>query len=249
VFDAYTVRARLAPAVAAVLPALAMLGVAFLGGDDVSKIPFIVIGAAGLVVTGLVRDRGRALEPGLWRSWDGAPTTQRLRWAGALDKAAVAARHEQLQQLTGRQLPDGAAEASDPPGADARYAEAVGILRQRTRDPDKFRVLFSENCDYGFRRNSLGLKAFALPLAVLAGLASAAVLVEGVGESGFDAGRWILALVVSVVLAGYWALIVKPQWVHRSAERYTDRLFEELAGLTAPGSGVPGANVGPRERS
>jgi hypothetical protein len=246
VFDAYTVRARLAPAVVAVLPALAMLGLAFVGGDEVSTIPFIILGAAGLVVTGLVRDRGRDLEPGLWRSWGGAPTTQRLRWAGAPDMTAVAGRHEQLRQLTGRRLPDAAEEASDPTAADACYAEAVGILRQRTRDPDKFRVLFSENCDYGFRRNSLGLKPFALPVAVLAGLASAAVLAEGVGESGFDAGRWILTLVVSVVLAGYWALIVRPQWVHRSAERYTDRLVEELAGLTAPGGGT---NFGPSERS
>ena len=46
----------------------------------VSVVPWESVTVHGIVVCGLVRAAGRRLEPALWASWGGAPTTRRLRF-------------------------------------------------------------------------------------------------------------------------------------------------------------------------
>jgi hypothetical protein len=233
VFDAYEIRARLLPAIVAALPALVMLGLGALASEDLAQLPLVILGAAGTVIAIVVRDRGRNLEPGLFRLWGGAPTTQRLRYEGSENPTLVARRHAQLERLIGWDLPDEAQEQLDSNAADKRYDEAVRVLRERVRSDRKtFPLVFAENCGYGFRRNSLGLRPFAVAIAACAGLISAAVLLAGIGDQNFDTRRWALALMLAALLGSYWLMVVKPSWVRRAADLYADRLFEALAGLT-----------------
>jgi hypothetical protein len=73
--------------------------------------------------------------------------------------------HERLSPLLSHPSPTAAEEAADPHAADRRYREAVGALRERTRDRSRFGLLLAENIDYGFRRNCLGLRPYALIVA------------------------------------------------------------------------------------
>lgn len=68
-----------------------------------------------------------------------APHAVVLRW------------HRQLEALTEDPLPDEATEAADWDGADVFYDIAIGVLRERTRNPGTFPLVAAENAGYGFR--------------------------------------------------------------------------------------------------
>jgi len=89
-----------------------------------------------------------------------------------------------------------------------------------------------ENCNYGFRRNMLGLRPWGMSvslltvLAVLAGLATTLV-----GISKFSEGILALAAVVAVIAFVIWWRAVTRDWVKRVAETYAERLFEATESL------------------
>jgi hypothetical protein len=127
--------------------------------------------------------------------------------------------------VTGRALPSAAREAENPVGADREYEEAISILRERTRDSKRFRLLFNENADYGFRRNSLAIRRLALGVALV-------VLVLSLALLGFgDWRRWAISAGISFACAVYWWRIVRPEWVRDAAEAYADRLLATVDAL------------------
>src|SRR4051794_35638489 len=150
--DAYTRKARLAPAALAALPAAALLGGGLLTPTRASSVLAMAFGGVGILICGLVRDAGLRLQPALWASWGGPPTTRRLRWRDAENPAAVQRLHERLNPLLSHRLPTAAQERKDPVDADRRYDEAVATLRTRTRDPARYGLVLAENMEYGFRR-------------------------------------------------------------------------------------------------
>jgi hypothetical protein len=227
--DAYTRRARLAPALLAAFPVLTALVASARSPQTTVRLIGLAGGAVGLVVCGMTRDRGRRLEPDLWASWGGSPTLRRLRWHNAPDTDAVHRLHQRLNTLLDEPLPDAAAEASDPDAADGRYDEAVTALRERTRDPARFRLVFAENTEYGFRRNSLGLRPLAIGIATLV-LALSLTLAIGV-NSHRAWTRWGVTAAVTAGTLGFWWRIVTPAWVRTAAELYADRLLEALETL------------------
>jgi hypothetical protein len=130
-------------------------------------------------------------------------------------------------------LPDARAEREDPAAADRRYDEAVAVLRERTRDKSHFRLVFAENMEYGFRRNALGLRPFALIIACIALVLSATLLVWGHGDQAGRWSRWGISAAISSASLFYWWRIVNPEWVRRPAELYADRLLEAVESLRA----------------
>lgn len=64
-------------------------------------------------------------------------------------------------------LPTREQEETDTKGADSVYESATKWLREKTRDKKKFRLLFTDNINYGFARNLLGMKGVGLTTAVL----------------------------------------------------------------------------------
>src|SRR5437016_2310437 len=80
VHEAYSIKARWSPVFLAVLPPL-ILCFALVPGLPAWNKLWPLLGAAGVVilVDQLGRDRGKRLEPALWASWGGAPTTAALR--------------------------------------------------------------------------------------------------------------------------------------------------------------------------
>jgi hypothetical protein len=223
--DTYTRRARVAPAVIACLPAMLLVGVSIIDLNTAGSAVGVIVGTCGIVVSSLVRGEGLRIQPDLWRSWGGPPTTQRLRWNGN-DSEVVARRHRHIEVVTGGALPSITEENEDPDRADRRYANSVEVLREKTRGP-QFAPLASENAEYGFRRNCLGIRRFAVGLALVVAVASIGlILLDGSGRFWADAG-------VAFASAFSWWRFVTLGWVRSAAERYADRLLEAAAGLSA----------------
>jgi hypothetical protein len=232
-FDAYTRRARLAPALVASFPALALIGVSLTAADQALRAGGTIIGALGLVVCGLVRDRGRQIQEDLWEGWGGSPTLTRLRWRGVENSGQTERLHEKLSAILGRALPTEGEERADPVEADRHYDEAVAALRHRTIRRASFPLVFEENCEYGFRRNSLGLKNIAQAVSLASLVASGVLLFLAEGSFGSRVSRWGLSGGASLVMLLYWTFLVNERWVRRAAETYADRLFEALEGLAS----------------
>jgi hypothetical protein len=233
VFDRYSRTARLAPAILAGLPALAVLVAGISSASTALRVAGVLGGCVGLVVVAFVRDRGRNVQVSLWRNWGGPPSTRRLLWRDGT-AADIARLHERVECATGVTLPDAAEEEHDPVEADARYDEAVEALRALTRDSERFKLVFEENVNYGWRRNCYGLRPVAIIIAALALVATACVLVFAGGTSVSRAGRWVPALVISVLALVWWTFVVTEGWVRSAAELYADRLFEATHTLAAP---------------
>jgi len=236
-FDAYSRKARLYPGLLVVLPFLLYLLVQLPIAPAPDQRPswfsllWPVLVTAGLpfLLTNVVRSRGKATQKQLLLDWDGFPTTQALRHLDPGSPQRREHRHRRLQKLLSVDLPTATEEAQDPAAADQHYAIAVDQLITRVRaQPDVSPLVQEENAQYGFRRNLLGVKPYALAVLALC-LVADLVLIIGVLPGG-ALNRLLTGLVMAVHAAALlgWLAQVRPPWVREAADDYTTRLFAAL---------------------
>lgn len=235
--DAYSIRARWAPVFLVMLPPL-ILCLSLIPGLSAWNKLWPLLGAASVVilVDQIGRDGGRRLQPALWDSWGGAPTTSALRHRDAPNPVLLARRHERIAAIVGKALPTADEERVDPAGADHVYETAIVALIARTRGRRKeYPLIFTENCNYGFRRNMLGLRPWGRTLAAATGIFALAAIVGRL--AGFAALINIpivltgIALLVSAAATAVWWRVVTPDWVHPVAQAYSERLLEAVETL------------------
>ena len=229
--DRYAWTARVAPAILVVLPLWLVLA-AF--PSSRGSMPSILVGSVGgaalmILAAQWAGDAGRRRERGLYRQWGGPPTTRLLRHrTSSLPRPTLARYHAKLGDLLGDPLPSPEGEAADPRAADDRYAAGVGILRERTRISDRFPALNAALADYGFRRNTWGLRP--------AGLSTSLVGVLGCGlaasrQTSDAAAVPAVLAVASAALFVVWWRLVQPSWIRRGADSYAHRLLGALDSL------------------
>jgi hypothetical protein len=222
--DAYTWRARVAPVLLVISPAFVLMVTTAAAQFKAAFTSASVVALLTLVAAQVGRDGGRELQPALWQKWGGAPTLRLLRFSGGEPAKRVERRHASIEVATGHRLPTAAEEAADPSAADVEYEDALTVLRNLTRDEAEHKLVFAENVNYGFRRNTLGLRPWGIASAVL-------VLAIAVGvfllshKTASDrlaavgpAGMWA---VLSLVFFGF---IVSDEWVRLPADAYAERL-------------------------
>ncbi len=222
--DRYTFEARFVPFVVVASPPI-VTAICCAGSNPGLAIGGVVVACIVIAGSQLARDPGKRLEPELWASWDGAPTTQMLRFRGAENQAEVDRRHVTVEKVTGRPMPTRDVEENDPDLADSQYEAAVGTLRELTRDRKDFHLVAAENANYGFRRNLLGLRPFGIVAALATLVASVAIVLfsdTSPDDRFLTAGVPALwALLVLLALVG----IVTRSWVRVAADAYAERLF------------------------
>ena len=229
-FDEYTRRARYLPMLIVLMPcALPAIVFAARFSTFASALvgPLIALGLPyWLAQAG--RDLGKRKEPELYALWGGKPSTVKLRYRDNTINSHTKARYH----ANGRTLmptisfPTPIEETTDPLAADSIYEALGDILRERTRDTKKYRLVFEELMNYGFRRNLWGWKPLGIAL-------SSTVLVVLSGLMIWDAhtGRTSAALSVATTLVNagilaFWLLWANPAWVKIGADAYADRLLE-----------------------
>jgi hypothetical protein len=229
-FDAYTMKARLVPAIIAGAPAFAFAAIFVSWGRF--GLTHAIAGTALTVLfaafADVARRRGKAIEPKLIERMSGLPTTTTLRHRDdTYDADTKAGFHAFIAAKLGKPAPTAAEEAADPAAADKYYARGATWLRENTRDPKKFDILLNENISYGFRRNLLGLK---LPGFLLNAVIVAACL--GIFwyrwpvdlSNGFD-GKLLAVIVIAILHALYLALFVTEAGVFEAARTYARQLL------------------------
>lgn len=234
VTNAYERKARLFPALLALVPVLVL--VVELYGIELK----VEAGFIGLLATfgifylaaSVVRELGKRLENSLFDEWGGKPTTQMLRHRDkTIDPVTKARYHTFLAKHLGVNFPSMADEEADPIAADNTYQSGIKWLLDRTRDTKTFNLLFQENIAFGFIRNCLGLKPFAIAIAVSTffwPLFTYAVItrcgVELDAFKGFPNGAWV-SLAISLLMLAVWIFFLTKRTAKTAAFGYADMLL------------------------
>lgn len=228
--DAYTLRARLFPAVLAAAPALAALAL-LISWEKIALSNTIATGALLVLLFALAdfaRKQGLRIEPGIYNEMGGRPSiTMFRRGETTIDENAKEGYRQFLAGKINRAVPTAQAEAADQAVADSFYEQAGIWLRANTRDAKKFPILWNELVSYGFRRNLLGLKWSALAINLIVVIICAIVLWrrESLDMSDDLVMRTVVVVIVAAIHGTYIALIVTRGGVKEAAQRYGRELI------------------------
>ncbi len=226
-FDQYSLRARLQPALLTLLPAA--IGVFAWTGPGVKwqSALWTLFGTAGgtYFLAIIARNAGRQIEPGLWQSWGGAPTTQLLRHSGPANSVLRDRWHNYLAKLLGKPFPTATEEAAEPARADDLYVAAVRMQITKTRDTKKYNLLFKENMHYGFCRNLFAMRPMGLVVSILGVVVSCAAGWWFIHTNAPEIRPWVCAA-ADLVFLYLWIFTINAAWVKPPAFAYAERLFE-----------------------
>jgi hypothetical protein len=215
--DEYDMRARLFPALLISFPVLAFVyGVipsarGFWGGVSGSILEAAVLFA----LMRIGRDRGARVQDRLYHQWGAKPTTIMLRHRDDLLDIHTKERYKQtLARLSGLAFPSEAEERANPGEADELYDSAIRALLEQRRGKI-YRMVFNENCNYGFVRNLVGLKPIGLGIVLLT-LAVDSVLYM---RAPADPKGLLVSALVSL-LTGLILILMTESSVRRTGDAY-----------------------------
>lgn len=228
-FDAYSIRARLFPAIVAAAPALAALALliswkSFGLSNIVASLGLLVLLYA---ISDFARARGRAIEEKLYSEHGGKPSVTMFRY---IDSTIDAGSKDRYRNFLATKLnttpPSLADEATDRAAVDAFYEQCGNWLRENTRDTKVFPILFGENATYGFRRNLFGVKWLALGLNLIIVALSAFIL----WRMGWDieapmGNKTLVVLIVAAAHAIYMLLAARRSAVWDASRAYGRQLI------------------------
>lgn len=228
--DAYTLKARLVPAIIAGAPAFAFAAI-FVSWGKIG-LTHAIAGTALMVLfaafADVARRRGKAIEPRLIERMGGLPTMTTMRHRdNTYDADTKAAFHAFIAAKLGKPAPTAAEEETDLEAADTYYARGATWLRENTRSQKKFDILLNENISYGYRRNLLGLKLPGFLLnAVIVAICTAILWLRWPIDwsNGFNA-KLLAVIVIALLHAIYLALFVTESGVFEAARTYARQLW------------------------
>ncbi|GAA3797641.1 hypothetical protein GCM10022403_034390 [Streptomyces coacervatus] len=235
--DDYERRARLVPGLLAILPLIVLFAV--LGLRQIPAVSYAIgtlalAGAGPVLIAGAVRNFGRAVEQQLWDSWGGPPTIAWLRLdAPSDDEAQRQLWRRAVEAVSGVALPSLRAERRDKAKADNAIKLAIKRVRDRTRDKERFALLFNENRNYGYERNIYGLRWPARGIGLLSALALASYmmwLAPVIDRPQISAGNLFGLTACLLCLIG-WFLLPSSKRVQDAANRYAHELLHAAVTL------------------
>lgn len=231
--DPYDRKARLQPALLSALPffvSLVLLIPQF--GTVWGLVSGTVVYCGGtMFLKQLVRDRGKAHEQALFRSWDGKPSVAMLRHRDCRLFPPDKKRYRAFlkHSIPGLKLASKKEEKKSPQQADLEYQSATSWLIEQTRDRGRFGLIFRESMNYGFRRNLLALKPWALALDTGILLILALRLQPWTGSIGatldlVSMSAGVCAVLIFLHMLAY-VFVIRPDWVRVTANEYAQRLL------------------------
>jgi hypothetical protein len=226
--DPYERHARLVPGLLALLP-IAVLSVA-VGLRDAPVVATLIslLSLAGgpVLLAAFVRQRGVDAQTHLWGSWGGSPTVQALRATSTFVSAPQRDRwREAVQRVTGVALLSARAEAANRQKADETIDVAVGDLREKTRDRDRFPLVWAEVKNYGFERNFYGMREVGIAIAVVSSAATLSVTVWRATDHQ-QIKVVLVGAVADLVLLFAWTVLPSEARTRSTADKYARQLLQ-----------------------
>lgn len=233
-FDTYDLKARIQPSLSSMLP-LFIVGSLLI--DDFGAIwatigTVVLYCGAVMLMTQLARDRGKKLEPVLYKEWGGRPSMAMLRHRDTRLGKTTKARYRAFltASVPGLELASPDLEEQSPEQADDGYESATSWLLTRTRDHDRFGLIFQENINYGFRRNTWALQPWALAVDLIAVVT--VCFVESDAWTGEIASTLVAmgnltwtCLAITVAHGLLFSFYIRRNWVRVAAEAYAYQLL------------------------
>ncbi len=230
--DPYNRRSRLQPALLSLLPVFVLIPLLY-PGVEARATGMLTLAAylgGAMWLTQLGRERGKRFETALFAEWGGKPSVAFLRHRDTNLSPNTKKRY--LSFLLGRvrhfRAPSAEDERNDPRKVDDIYQAATDWLLAQTRDQKKFRLLFEENMNYGFRRNLWALKPIAIgvDLALLGVIAFYTWWTFSSSGLAFQMDRLLLlAVAVAAVHMLAMSFLVTKEWVKTIADAYARQLL------------------------
>lgn len=243
-FDAYSLNARVKPALFLVFPVVLSIFVLAepsrtWGG---ATITFVLTFGIINFVTNQASTQGNILQERLFHKWGGAPTTIILRHADyRLDRHTKARYMENLSRTLGSFEPvTEHFETENPQEADEIYRTAANYLIERTRDKNIYPLIFNENVAYGFSRNLRAFKFQGISICTVSLIVNLVVLYLDLHLTGRPPVAQYLhsipieyygLIVIHLVTLGLWIFLVTEQWVQIRGFLYAKRLYAACESL------------------
>jgi hypothetical protein len=230
-FDEYDRKARLTPGLLAIAPVAFLIATLGWKKYPAVAVATAIIGGAGAayLLAILVRHMGRRIEPSLWKSWNGPPTTRFLRTREATENPILrdAWRHG-VEIMTGLDLLSPPDEAQDHRRADQTIEAAVRQVLYLGQKPD-YGLVNTENIQYGFERNLYGFRWVGRSISLLCiGVLVVSLLVGPLrlGGAAVSNGSMIAGIAIDAALSLLWFVAPSAQRTKLAAERYAKQLFQ-----------------------
>ncbi|HBZ82211.1 MULTISPECIES: hypothetical protein [unclassified Brevibacillus] len=229
-FDPYERKARIYPALIILFPAFIATYCLF---SDLRDLLSTVIGSVFFVgisyfLGKMSREIGKKKQEKLKMKWDGMPTLRFLRHRDeTIDDYTKARYHKYLEShVPNLKLPTQQEELADPQKADLIYESAIKWLLNKTRDTQKYSLLFSENISYGFARNFWSMKVWGIAINLLV-LTATIFLIDN--RYSFDltivpVEVWLSVTVTIIILI--FTIFFREVNVHSKAKAYARTLLE-----------------------
>lgn len=234
--DRYAWRAQVWPVYLTIIPAILVIATILPEGMKwpFAGLPAIVFLPLSYFMSQICSDLGKRLEPTLWNSWGGPPTTRFLRHCNEEFNPVMRARiHAQLQALK-LPIPTAEEEKEYPERAVDLYNAAIDEIRRLTRNTERFPLVYKGNIEYGFRRNLLGLKPYGIVITILALVVSGWLLLRGWHVNGVVLPVALVATFLNTCIALGWLIGVCSANVRITADRYAQYLLEAILNLDIP---------------
>lgn len=231
-FDTYSLKARVYPCSIVLLPCL-LLAIFYVTNIEAYYhylTSIVGIGVFSFVLAQVGRDQGKKKEKDLFEYWGGKPTTLILRHSNDhLDVHTKKRFHTKLEQvIPDIKIPSPEEEQKDLHAADCIYDSCSKYLISKTRDTNKYPLLFKENINYGFRRNLWGMKAWALTIVIACLIIHSLIATEKFTTFQMPNTTDLLLLAAFGIISIFWLFLVNKEWIKVPAFAYAERLHETL---------------------
>ncbi|MFC1514491.1 hypothetical protein ACFL5X_01145 [Candidatus Omnitrophota bacterium] len=217
-FDSYERVARLYPSLIVSIPVIITCSAisTLFDASSVLKIGVNspIVTATLVLLSNIVRHFGREIEPKLWNSWGGPPSTRFLR------KSDTHFAEETKLRIYQKILKDTGIDLTKD-DSDEKITQAFAVIRNKLRDKKNKGLWLKTNQEYGFARNLLGSRWVWVGVALIASILCFSIY-------RYSPNTPFLLCISSLInlLIGIAAIIcswcILPKLIKKIAERYAE---------------------------
>lgn len=229
--DSYELKARYAPALLLSLPIMITFWTCFQPEiEAITKaISAVLSGVIFYAVSTGVRSRGFQIQPTLWQSWGGAPSTVIVSWRNTtIGDDLKAQYHEAVNVHLNLPMPTRADEEVNSDKAMKMIDQAFERVKGLIRAEDKTGLWSIANADYGFARNLYGCRILWLILCAIMTGVSALFLVLRFSNLVLFGFMLNVTTLIGCVLLGW---LILPKLTKQVAFRYAEHAWESFINI------------------
>jgi len=229
--DSYEIKARYAPGLLLALPVMVTFWTCF--QIEAQLIFDVFKGISSMVVWYIlsvyVRYNGKRIEPKLWKSWGGAPSTVLVSWKdNRLGHNLKEKYHQMVIRDQGLPMPTKADEDAGPEKAaqliDQAFSRVKGVIRKH----DKNGLWFIADAEYGFARNLFGSRVVWLIISIVMTVISAGSLWQRFNNLILVGFIIDFLVIIGCVVFGWFIL---PKLTKQFGFRYAEHAWESFCNI------------------